>query len=71
MTSFNSTVPYSEGEVKKLLGYVRHITSVGGDYGFSACVVGKSSIAVSHRVFLTILLRPLDEFHQYVAIRVR
>ena len=44
MTSPNSTAAYSEGEINKLLGYVRYITSVGGDYGFSACVIGKSSI---------------------------
>ena len=44
MTSSNSTAAYSEGELNKLLGYVKYITSVGGNYGFSACVVGKSGI---------------------------
>lgn len=44
MTSLNSTAAYSEGELSKLLDYVKHITSVGGNYGFSACVVGKLSI---------------------------
>lgn len=41
MTSPGSTVPYSEGEIGKLLGYVKHITLIGGNYGFSACVVGR------------------------------
>ena len=41
MTSSNSTAAYSEGELNKLLGYVNHVTSVGGNYGFSACIVGK------------------------------
>lgn len=41
MTSSNSTAAYSEGELSKLLGYVKHVTSVGGNYGFSACVVGR------------------------------
>ena len=44
MTSPNSTAAYSEGDLSKLLGYARYIASVGGNYGFSACVVGKSSI---------------------------
>ena len=43
MTSPDSTSFYSETELNKLLGYVGHIKSVGGNYGFSACVVGKSS----------------------------
>ena len=43
MTSPNSTAVYSEAELSKLLGYVRHIKSVGGNYGFSACVLGKPS----------------------------
>ena len=41
MTSRDSTAIYSEGDLSKLLGYVKNITSVGGSYGFSACVVGK------------------------------
>lgn len=41
MTSPNSTAPYSEGELQKLLGYVKHLKSVGGKYGFSACIVGR------------------------------
>ena len=44
MTSPNSTAIYSEGDLNKLLGYVRHIKSVGRDYGFSACVVGKPDV---------------------------
>lgn len=42
MTSPNSTTVYSEPELNKLLGYVRHIKQAGGNYGFAACVVGKS-----------------------------
>lgn len=45
MTSPNSTAAYAEGDLSKLLAYVRYITSIGGDYGFSACVVGKSCIS--------------------------
>lgn len=41
MTSCNSTAAYSEGELSKLLGYVKHVTSIGGNYGFSACIVGR------------------------------
>jgi len=44
MTSSNSTTVYSEPELNKLLGYVKHIKRVGGNYGFSACVVGESSV---------------------------
>ena len=43
MTSPSSTTIYSEPELNKLLGYVGHIKQVGGNYGFSACVVGGSS----------------------------
>ena len=43
MTSPNSTAPYSEADLNKLVGYVKHLTSVGGMHGFSACVVGKLS----------------------------
>lgn len=41
MTSQNSTAPYSEGELTKFIGYVNRVTSIGGNYGFSACVVGR------------------------------
>ena len=44
MTSPNSTAVYSEPDLKKLLGYVKHIRKVGGSCGFSACVVGRSSV---------------------------
>lgn len=44
MTSTNSTAVYSEPDLNKLLGYVGHIKQVGGNYGFSACVVGKSNV---------------------------
>ena len=44
MTSPNSTAPYSEADLNKLVGYVKHLTSVGGTHGFSACVIGKLSI---------------------------
>ena len=40
MTSPNSTAAYSEGELQKLLGYATHIQLIGGNYGFSACIVG-------------------------------
>ena len=68
MTSSNSTAVYSEGDLSKLLGYVRHIKSVGGNYGFSACIVGKSSVlplAGAPNRFL----RSLDAFLQYVPAR--
>ena len=55
MTSPNSTAAYAEGDLSKLLAYVRYIASIGGDYGFSACVVGKSCILhqpVSRRISL-------------------
>ena len=68
MTSADSTTVYSEGDLSKLLGYVRHIKSVGGNYGFSACVVGKPSvlplIGATNR-----FLRSFDEFLQYVVVR--
>ena len=61
MTSPNFTAIYSEGEVNKLFGYVRYIELVGGNLGFSACVVGRSNalppIDVSNRVS-----RSLDVF---------
>jgi len=44
MTSPNSTAVYSEGELNKFLGYVKHIESVGGKHGFSACVFGKLGV---------------------------
>jgi len=44
MTSTNSTTIYSDLELNKLLGYMSHIKQVGGNYGFSACVVGKSLV---------------------------
>ena len=44
MTSPNSTAVYSEEELSKLLSYVKEIKQVGRNYGFSACVVGKSSV---------------------------
>jgi hypothetical protein len=47
MTSPNSTAIYSEPEFNKVLGYMEHINKVGGNYGFSACVVGKSSAPYS------------------------
>ena len=44
MTSADSTAVYSEPELNKLFGYVTHIKQVGGNYGFSACVVGKPTV---------------------------
>lgn len=52
MTSPNSTTVYSEPDLNRFLGYVGYIKQVGGNHGFSACVVGKSSVLL-HRVFLT------------------
>ena len=49
MTSPNSTTIYSEGDLKKFLGYVKDIKSVGGNFGFSACIVGKPSVLVTRR----------------------
>lgn len=58
MTSRDSTTVYSEPDLNKLLGYVRHIKQVGGKGGFSACVVGKlSSISLEH---FSWFLRSLD-----------
>ena len=51
MTSRNSTALYSEADLNKLLGYVNHLTSVGGKYGFFACVVGKSNILRTVGIF--------------------
>ena len=51
MTSPNSTAPYSEADLSKLLGYVQHLKSVGGNHGFSACVVGKLNISYPVRIF--------------------
>ena len=45
MTSPESTAIYSEPELNKLLGYVNQIRKVGENFGFSACVAGKSSVA--------------------------
>ena len=63
MTSSDSTAVYSEPELNKLLGYVRETKQVGGNYGFSACIVGKSNgmhtLSVPHG-----FLRSLDEFLQ-------
>lgn len=69
MTSSNSTAAYSEGELKKLLSYVKHIASIGGNCGFSACVVGQSNVPESKKL-PSRTLRPLDELLQYVAVRV-
>ena len=44
MTSVDSTAVYGEPELNKLLGYVGHIETVGGNYGYSACAVGKPSV---------------------------
>ena len=41
MTSRDSTAAYPEVELRKLIEYVKDLESVGGNYGFSACVVGK------------------------------
>ena len=61
MTSTNSTTIYSEPELNKLLGYVGNIKRVGGNYGFAACVFGKSNtlhpMCVPHR-----FLRSPDDF---------
>jgi len=44
MTSPNSTAIYPEGELNKILGYVKEIRQVGGNHGFSACVFGKPGV---------------------------
>ena len=67
MTSPNSTTIYSEGELNKLLGYVRDIRSVGGNFGFSACIIGTSNILPPVNA-PNQFSRPLDEFLQYVLI---
>ena len=63
MTSPNSTVLYSEPDLNKLLGYVGHIKQVGRHGGFSACVVGKSSILTTSSS-PDGFPRPLDDFLQ-------
>ena len=67
MTSPNSTAIYSEGELNKLLGYVRDIRSVGGNFGYSACIIGTSNVLPPVDA-LNQFPRPLDEFLQYVPI---
>ena len=47
MTSTDSTAVYSEAELNKFLSYVKEIKQVGGNYGVSAWVAGKSSIVHS------------------------
>ena len=44
ITSPSSTTIYSELELSKFLGYVKHIKHAGGNHGFSACVVGKTDV---------------------------
>ena len=68
MTSSNSTAVYSEGDLSKLLGYVKNIKSVGEKYGFSACVVGKPSVLPLIGA-TNCFLRSLDVFLQYVVVR--
>ena len=51
LTCPNSTAPYPEARLNMLLGYVNHLTSVGGNHGFSACVVGKLNISHPVRIF--------------------
>ena len=63
MTSPNSTAVYSEPELRKLLSYVKDIKHVGGNYGFSACVVGESNQLIYSNISEG-FLRSLDEFHQ-------
>lgn len=62
MTSPNSTAAYSEGELNKLMDYVKNVTKVGGDHGFAACIIGMSSIKFSLPMVLNMLLRSSDEF---------
>jgi len=68
MTSPNSTAIYSEGDLSKLLNYVKEIRQVGGNHGFSACVVGKSGVSISSSIPHG-FLRSLDVFLQYVVVR--
>jgi hypothetical protein len=63
MTSPNSTAVYSEPELRKLLSYVKDIKHVGGNYGFSACVVGMSNHLIPSKISEG-LVRSFDEFHQ-------
>jgi len=64
MTSTNSTTIYSEPNLNKLLGYVKHIKQVGGNYGFSACVVGKSTVCYIQLSFPHGIFRSFDDFLQ-------
>ena len=52
MTSRDSTVVYPEVELRKLIEYVKDLESVGGNYGFSACVVGKYEVPYISPSFL-------------------
>jgi hypothetical protein len=63
MTSSNSTVVYSEPDIRKLLDYVKDIKHVGGNCGFSACVVGESNQLIPSNISEG-FLRSFDEFHQ-------
>ena len=56
VTSPDSTTLYSEEDISKLLAYARDITTVGGNYGFSACVVGKSRILRPTEFFSLVFL---------------
>ena len=68
MTSPNSTAVYSEGDLSKLLSYVKEIKQVGRNHGFSACVVGKLSV-LSLIGAANCFLRSFNELLQYVVVR--
>ena len=60
MTAPASTANYSEPDLSKLLGYVGQVKQVGGNHGFSACVVGNSHVRIAFSVPYR-FLRSLDE----------
>jgi hypothetical protein len=41
MTSSVSTSLYSEEGINKLLGFIKSLGSVGGNFGYAACVTGQ------------------------------
>jgi len=62
MTSSNSTVVYSEGDLSKFLNYVKEIRQVGRNHGFSACVVGGSGVLYLILTFLIVFSGRLMTF---------
>jgi len=72
MTSTTSTTIYSEPDLSKLLGYVRHLKQIGGNFGFAACVFGKPNVLHPIRRFLTVFSgRLMTYFGESLLVRGR